>query len=141
MRQSQESPHAAALEDEIWRSIQDFEPSTDTERAIYAQELERIHDLGQDGETRLLNAREGLSPMLGVVLISIGIDTILFTFFVGMKSAWLHTNAVAAFTGAIALMLYAIVSLDQPFGTDLRAGPDAFELVSQTIEGNGEQQT
>ena len=53
MRQGQESPRAGALEDDLRRSIQDFELSSD----------------------------------LWIVLISIGVDTILFTFFVGMKNA------------------------------------------------------
>ncbi len=136
MRQGQESPRAGALADELRRSIQDFEPGTDAERALYAQELDRVHDLNEDREARLLNAREGLPPILWIVLISIGVDTILFTFFVGMKNAWLHAWAVAALTAAIALILYAIFSLDQPFGTDLRVGPDPFQLVLQTIEGN-----
>jgi hypothetical protein len=139
MSQGRESPRAGALANELRRSIQDFEPSTDAERGLYTQALERVHDLNEDREVRLLNAREGLPPILWIVLISIGIDTVLFTFFVGMKNAWLHANAVAALTGAIALILYAIVSLDQPFGTNLRVGPDAFELVSQTMEGNGQQ--
>ena len=66
--------------------------------------------------------------------MSLGIDTILFTYFVGMKSAWLHACAVAALTGGIALIIFTIVILDHPFGEDLRLDPDAFELVLQTIE-------
>jgi hypothetical protein len=66
--------------------------------------------------------------------VSLGIDTILFTYFVGMKSAWLHACAVAALTRGIALIIFTIVVLDHPFGGDLRLSPDAFELVLQTIE-------
>jgi hypothetical protein len=99
------------------------------------QELERVHDLDEDREIRLLNVSEGLPPVLWFVLVSLGIDTILFTYFVGMKTAWLHALAVAALTGGIALIIFAIVVLDRPFGGDLRVGPDAFEMVLNTIEG------
>ena len=85
----------------------------------------------------MLNVSEGLPPVLWFVLISLGIDTILFTYFVGMKAKWLHVLAVAALTGGIALILFAIFVLDHPFGGDFRVGPDAFELVLTTIEGNG----
>jgi hypothetical protein len=68
--------------------------------------------------------------------VSLGVDTILFTYFVGMKSAWLHILAVAALTGGIALIIFAIAILDRPFGGELRVGPDAFELVLNTIEEN-----
>jgi hypothetical protein len=67
--------------------------------------------------------------------VSLGIDTILFTYFVGMKTTWLHALTVAALTGGIALIIFAIVVLDRPFGGDLRVGPDAFEMVLNTIEG------
>jgi len=135
MRSGQTSPRAGELADELRRSIEDFEPGTDTERAIYAQELERVHDLDKAREVRLLNVSEGLPPILWFVLVSLGIDTILFTYFVGMKVTWLHALAVAALTGGIALIIFAIVVLDHPFGGDPRVGPDAFEMVLDTIEG------
>lgn len=139
MRSGQTSPRAGTLADDLRRSIEDFEPGTAAEQAVYAQELERVHDLDEAREVRLLNVREGLPPVLWFVLVSLGIDTILFTYFVGMKARWLHVLAVAALTGGIALIIFAIVVLDRPFGGDLRVGPDAFELVLDTVEGNGTQ--
>ena len=137
MRGGQTSPRAATLADDLRRSIEDFEPGTTAEQAVYAQELERVHDLDQAREVRLLNVSEGLPPVLWFVLVSLGIDTILFTYFVGMKARWLHVLAVAALTGGIALIIFAIFVLDRPFGGDLRVGPDAFKLVLNTIEGEG----
>ena len=134
MKQGQTSANAEATVDTLRRSIEDFEPSTDTERAVFTQALERVHDLDEAREVRLLNVNEGLPPVLWFVLVSLGIDTVLFTYFVGMKSPWLHALAVAALTGGIALIIFTIVVLDHPFGGDLRLGPDAFELVLQTIE-------
>jgi hypothetical protein len=139
MKQGQTSPGAGTLADELRRSIEDIEPSTDAERAVYSQALERVHDLDEAREVRLLNVREGLPPVLWIVLVSLGIDTILFTYLVGMKNAWLHAWAVAALTGGVALILFTIVVLDHPFGGDLRLGPDAFELTLDTIEGSGKQ--
>ena len=116
MRDGQTSPRAGTLTDDLRRSIKDFEPNTVTEQAVYAQELERVHDLDEAREVRLLNASEGLPPVLWFVLVSLGIGTILFAYFVGMKARWLHVLAVAALTGGIALILFAIFVLDRPFG-------------------------
>ena len=69
--------------------------------------------------------------------MSLRTDTLLFTYFVGMKARWLHVLAVAALTGGIALIIFAIFVLDRPFGEDLRVGPDAFELGLDTVEANG----
>jgi hypothetical protein len=88
-------------------------------------------------EIRLLNVNEGLPPVLWFVLVSLGIDTILLTCFVGMKARRLHVLAVAALTGGIALTIFAIFVLDRPFGGDFRVGPSAFELVLDTVEGDG----
>jgi hypothetical protein len=139
MREDEVSPRAGALADELQRSIQDFEPGTVSEQTLYSQGLERVRDLDEAREVRLLNVREGLPPILWIALVSIGIDTILFTYFVGMKNAWLHAWAVAALTAGIALILYAIAALDQPFGTDFRVGSEAFELALRAIEGSGER--
>lgn len=141
MEQGQTSPRAAALADELRRSIQSFESDTNAEQALYAQGLERIHDLDEDREVRILHVREGIPPILWVVLISLGINTVLFTYFVGMKSPRLHILAVAALAGAIALILFTIGVLDHPFGPGWRVDPDAFELVLNTIEGNNQQET
>ena len=100
MRGGQTSPRAGTLADDLRRSIEDFEPNTATEQAVYAQELERVHDLDKAREVRLLNVSKGLPSVLWFVLISLGIGTILFTYFVGMKARWLHVLAVAASTGA-----------------------------------------
>ena len=90
MKDGRTSPRADTLADDLQRSIEYFEPGTDTERAVYAQELERVHDLDNAREVRLLNVSEGLPPILWLVLLSLGIDTILFAYFVGMKSIWLR---------------------------------------------------
>jgi len=62
MKEGKESPRADTLADDLRRSIEDFEPGTETERAIYAQELDRVHDLDEAREVRLLNVRVGLPP-------------------------------------------------------------------------------
>jgi hypothetical protein len=77
MKNGQESPRADALANDLRRSIEDFEPSTNAEQAVYSQELERAHDLDEAREFRLLNVREGLPLVLWFALVSLGIDTIL----------------------------------------------------------------
>jgi hypothetical protein len=58
-----------------------------------------------------------------------------------MKTAWLHVLAVASLTGGITLVIFVIAILDRPFGGDLRVGPDALEMVLNTIDEGGNQQS
>lgn len=129
----------AALADELRRSIHSFEPDTSAEEALYAQGLERIHELDEDREV-FLHVREGIPPILWLVLISLGTNTVVFTYFDEIKSYRLHILTVAALAGAIALILFTIGVLDHPFGPGWRVDPDAFELILNTTEGNNQQE-
>lgn len=138
MSDGQTSSRAEALVDELARSIQSFEPNTSAEQALFSQALERVHELYQDRAVRTLDVREGLPPILWVVLVALGIAIVLFTYFLGMENAYLHTLAVAALTAGIAFVILTMATLDNPFGGDLRVGPDAFESALATIEGTSE---
>jgi hypothetical protein len=70
--------------------------------------------------------------------VALAVTIILFTYFLGMESARLHMVAVAALTAGIAFTIFAIVTLDSPFGGELRVQPAAFELVLEEIEGTSE---
>ena len=136
MEQGQSSPRAEALANELHRSVQGFEPGA--EQALYSQGLERVHEFTENRGVRLLNARVGLPFVVWFALVSLGIDTILFTYFVGMKNARLHVAAVAALAAGITLILFTISLLDSPFGTEFRVSPYAFEMTLNTVEGSGE---
>jgi hypothetical protein len=117
-------------------SIQDFRPGTQSEQALRSQGLEQLDDLDEHRALRLLEVREGLPPILWVVLVVGGVITVAFTFLFGIKIPWLHMLAVAALTAIITLIIYTIAVLHYPFNGDLRVGPDAFELVLREIAGD-----
>jgi hypothetical protein len=137
MRGGEASPHADELVSELARSIEDFEPSTDSERAVYAQGLERVHDLTEDRELRLLNVREGLPPILWVVLIGLAATIVGFTCFLGMSNARLHRWAVVTLTAGLTFVILTIVVLDHPYGGVFRVGPEAFERAQNTMAMEG----
>lgn len=138
MRQGQSSPRATELVNEIMGSLQDFEPSTDSERPAYAQGMSRVHDLTQDRDVRLLNLYTGLPLILWIVLGGLATLIIVFSFFLGMENVWLHRWAVGALTVAFTFIMFTIVVLDNPFGPGFRVGPDAFERALNMMEGTSE---
>jgi hypothetical protein len=140
MRDGQVSPRAEALAYELGRTIDNFEPNTESEKEVYAQGLDRFTDLHKDRQVRLLNVRQGLRTILWAVLVMLATITILFSYFLGMENRRIHMLAVAALAAGIAFIISTIVGLDDPFGGDLRVGPDAFESALNTmIEENREQ--
>jgi uncharacterized protein DUF4239 len=136
MREGRTSPRAGELAEELRESIQDFQPGTDNEQALRSEGLTQLDDLYEYRALRLLEVREGLPPILWVVLVVGGVITVAFTFLFGMKTPWLHMLAVAALTVVVTLIIYTIAVLDYPFNGDLRVGPDAFELVLREIAGD-----
>ena len=139
MRQGQTSPHAQALAEELRSAIQEFKPATSAQQSIYAQELNAVNDLDNDRATRLLNMRQRLPPILWLALLGLSIPMLLFACLVGIEDIRLHMLGVAALSAGIALVLFTIAVLDRPFGTELRVGPQPFELVVHQIEGTGKQ--
>jgi hypothetical protein len=136
MEEGQPSPRAATLDQQITESIYGFQPSTSAEQTLYSQALLRVYDLNQNRSIRLLYASKGLPPRLWFVLGVLAVIILLFTYFVGMESAWLHILAVAALTLGFGFTMFTIFGLDQPFGGDVRVTPEAFETVLNEMEGN-----
>jgi len=136
MREGRTSPRAGELADELRASIQDFQPGTENEQALRSEGLQQLDDLGEYRALRLLEVREGLPPIMWIVLIAGGVITVAFTFLFGMKTPWLHMLAVVALTVVVTLIIYTIAVLDYPFNGELRVGPEAFELVLREIEGS-----
>jgi Protein of unknown function (DUF4239) len=139
MQQGRTSPRAEDLAAELQRSIQDFEPRTEAEQALQSEGLTQVDDLDEERALRLLEVREGIPPILWVVLIVGGVITVAFTYLFGMETPWLHMLAVAALTVIVSLILYTIAVLEYPFDDEARVEPDAFELVLREIERDGGQ--
>jgi hypothetical protein len=135
MAEGQQSPQAAALNQQITKSVDSLQPSTSAEQTLYSQALQRAHELNQNRSIRLLYAREGLPPILWFVLVVLALILLLFTYFLGLESARLHVLAVAVLTLGFAFTMFTIITLDHPFGVDLRVNPETFEIVLNEMEG------
>jgi hypothetical protein len=136
MRQGRWSSHADALADELRRRIQEgYKTSTGVEQQFFAEQLDVMNDLDEDREARLIDVRTGLPSILWVALTVLGTSTIGLAYMVGMESRRLHLLTVGILATGISLVLFAILILDRPFGTDFGVRPQPFELVLHDIEG------
>jgi hypothetical protein len=136
MRQGRWSPRADALADELRRSIQEgYKTSTGAEHQFFGEKLDVMADLDEDREVRLIEVRTGLPSILWVALIVLGTSLIGLAYLVGMESRQLHLLTVGVLAMGISLVLFAVLILDRPFGTDFGVGPQAFELVLHEIGG------
>lgn len=136
MREGGESARAWELLDGLRASVEEIEPSTTREQALYEQQLQRVHELSDARQDRLLYANEGLPAILWVVLLIGGVIAVGFTYLFGLDSTLVHTLMVGALTLTLALVLFTVGALDNPFRGEVRVGPDAFESVLERFESS-----
>jgi ABC-type multidrug transport system fused ATPase/permease subunit len=129
MADGQASSRAQSAVEELRGSIQEYEPQTTAESALYSQMLTKSDDLYENRELRLLETKEGVPPFVWVVLVITGILTVVFTYLFDLESPRVHALRVAALTVAVALSLYTVRVVEYPFSGDVQVGPEAFEMV------------
>ena len=135
MEQGRPSAEAGARADSLQESVQGIDPRTPAEEGIYSASLTNVDDLDEARALRLLEIREGLPPLLWIVLFAGAAVTVSFTFLFGMDTLWLHAMATGALTALVVLILYVISVLEYPFDGNVRVGPEAFELALRAMGG------
>lgn len=129
------SPEAWVVFNRLWRTYHEFQPQTDYERIWYAQSLTKLNELGDQRRLRLLNSRsDGIPDVMWIALIGGGIVTIGFSFLFGTKNAWAHVLMTGSLAIIIALVLFSIMALEQPFAGITRVGPESFHLVTRILD-------
>ena len=125
----QESPQAQDTLDELRRSIQEFDPQTMGEQALYTQMLTQVVTLEDNRGLRLLESNEGVPPLLWIVLVIIGILTVTFAYLFGMEHPRVQILRVAVLTIVVALSLYTVRVIEYPYVGEVQVRPEAFELA------------
>jgi len=133
MEQGRASQKAWDTLDRMRGTIEGVDPTTGAQLARYTEVLEQLHGLGDARRERLLDAGEGLPPILWVVLILGGVITVGFTYLFGLENTLVHTLMVAALAMIISLTLFTVAALDYPFKGDIRIHPAAVEQVLESF--------
>ena len=116
LKEGSSSRRVEMLREELWQSVQGYEPQTDAQNALYAEALAEMDELEEKNrEFRLLAVDEGIPYMVWVVLVVGGVLTVSFTYLFGMESVRLHAVAVAGLTILVSLIVHAIGVLDSTF--------------------------
>jgi len=71
-KSQEESPQAAALLDELQRSVVEYKPDTSSEQGLYSQGITLAHDIEDEREIRLLHSRQDSHTLLWYVLVAGG---------------------------------------------------------------------
>src|SRR5215216_6712122 len=94
----------------------------------------QVDTLADARRMRLVAAEEGVPGVLWAVLIFGGIVAVGFTYLFGLENTWAHRLMVGTLAAVIALVLFTIYSLDNPFAGAVRLHPEALELLLRGFE-------
>lgn len=136
MAQGRTSPRAWDLLDEMTIGLENVEVRTSAQQVLYAEALDRINELADARNARLVEAGEGIPAILWGVLIVGGITVVGFSYLFGLDNTLAHKLMAAALTLLISSILFSIGLLEHPFSGDVRVGPEAFELVLERFESS-----
>jgi hypothetical protein len=103
---------------------------------VYAEGLNRIDELADARNARLVEAEEGIPAILWGVLVVGGILVVGFAYIFGLENTLVHKLMVAALALLISSVLFTIGVFEHPFSGDVRVGPEAFELVLERFESS-----
>ena len=103
------------------------------DQAVFAEMIKRMNDLGDQREARLLASRDAVPLVIWSVLMLGAMCTVGFTFLFGLHNLWAQIVMTIAPTGIMALVLFVVIALDNPFSGDVSVKPDAMEAAGSTL--------
>jgi hypothetical protein len=131
----QPSERAARALEEVWQVLQRFEPQTRREEILYGELIECFNDLGDARTHRLHCSCLRLPPSLWALLVINGALVVGSMWLFGLESFAAHALMTLALAGSIALILYLIADMDNPFWGAWRVTPDAFRAALDRAPG------
>jgi tetrahydromethanopterin S-methyltransferase subunit F len=126
---------ARGLTDELWGAYRRLEPRTDRERALHGASLARLTDFADARRLRLYESRNDLPGILWMTLIVGGAITVGFSLLFGVRSARSQGVITGLLAAMVALLLFVLHALDQPFRGDVQVRPEAFERALDEMTG------
>jgi hypothetical protein len=120
--------------DKNWKLYASYEPKNDKEKIFYAEILNKMNTAGELRRQRIIDASQGVHPVLWFILLIGGIITVVFTFFFGSENLIAQLIMTTLLAVLITLILFTILIMDFPFTGDLGMQPTAFQQILMNLK-------
>jgi hypothetical protein len=120
--------------DKNWKLYAGYSPKTDVEKIYYEEILTKMNDAGELRRTRIIDAGQGVHPVLWAVLLLGGFITVAFTFFFGSENLGAQLIMTTLLAVVIALILFTILIMDFPYTGDMAIQPAAFQQILANLK-------
>jgi hypothetical protein len=120
---------------QMFRLFGAIPPATrEADLAIDQMQLRLLAELQADRNKRILQASAEVSPLIWVVALANGLLVIVMSFFLYPDRDWPHVMLSAMLSAMIAMLIYVVFVLQQPFRGLLPLHPDAFTYSFQVYD-------
>jgi hypothetical protein len=126
-----ESRHTAI---NLMRAVQDFEPKTQAEQAIYPMAVQQVCQLWDCRRTRTNAAQYGVPGEEWLVLLIGGVITVVFVCLFNIENTALQTSMTVMVAVLVSLNLLLVLWFGYPFSGDRKVHPDPFQVDKKVFE-------
>jgi len=129
MSRGQMSPEVEKLMKQVWKLYTTYAPKNATEQSFFDESVRKLNSFREFRRLRLMDSRSGMQPLLWFVLVAGAVATISFTFLFGVENLKAQIIMGVLLSATIALILFAIMSMDYPFTGSVAVSPGPFQEI------------
>lgn len=123
----------------LTRELVKFQPQTEGQKIIHAQNLRELNDFWDYRRQRIHDTREGVLPVMWGVILFGGLVTLAMSYSFWTDNFRLHRWLTSAYSAIVGLMIFQIAALDHPLLGRTGIQPDRFHSVLEMMESPGER--
>jgi AraC-like DNA-binding protein len=129
MQRGEMSPEVEKIINRIWALYVTYVPRNNTEQVFFEESIRKLNSFRELRRTRLMDSRNGINPLLWLILIGGALTTVSFTFLFGAESLKAQLIMGILLSATIGLILFAIMAMDFPFTGSISVSAEPFQRI------------
>ncbi len=129
MAKGRDLPEARVACLEMMNVVRDWEPTTESEKAVYTESIEAASDFWNARRLRIIACERGIPPLEWCAVILGGIVTVGLTYFLVLDDLRIQIALTAMVAVLISLNIFLVLMFGYPFSGDLQVSSEGFEVA------------
>jgi hypothetical protein len=127
MKTGEKSPRTAASIDNLYASLQAYEPQSPSESAFYDQAVAALTDVTSTRRARIQQSGETLPTLFQVLVVGGAVIVIGLTYFLDVPSRRIHLLFVGTVSSLVGFSLLLAMLMDHPFAGAMAVGTGPYK--------------
>ena len=127
MKTGQKSPRTAASIDNLYASLQSYEPQSPSESAFYDEAVAALTDVTSTRRARMQQSAESLPSLFQVLVVGGAFMVICLTYLLDVPSLRIHLMFVGTVSALVGFSLLLAMLMDHPFAGAMAIGNEPYK--------------